>query len=85
MRKDNNRHMMRKEATMDANRTLEERLAGVEADVRDLRRRLEARPPTDNWLDRVIGSFEDEPAFEEVLEYGRAIRADDRPPEDAGS
>jgi hypothetical protein len=25
-------------------------------------------------LEQVIGSFQDEPAFEEVLAYGRAIR-----------
>jgi hypothetical protein len=35
-------------------------------------------------LERVIGSFKDEPAFEEVLEYGRALRQADRPAEDDG-
>jgi hypothetical protein len=63
--------------------TLEERLAEVEAAVRELRRRLDSQAPAPDWLDRVIGSFKDEPAFEEVLEYGRALRQADRPPEDA--
>ncbi len=35
------------------------------------------------WESRQItGSFKDEPAFEEVVEFGRAIRAADRPAED---
>ena len=63
--------------------TLEERLAKVEAAVRELQRRLEARAPAPDWLERVIGSFKDEPVFEEVLEYGRALRQADGPPEDA--
>jgi hypothetical protein len=36
-----------------------------------------------NWIARITGSFKDEPAFEEVLALGRAIRAADRPPEEA--
>jgi len=35
-----------------------------------------------DWLDRVIGSMKDEPAFDKVLDYGRAIRQADRPAED---
>ena len=70
---------------MVINPTLEERLSGIEADVRDLRQRLDSHAPAPNWLERVIGSFKDEPAFEEVLEYGRAIRQADRPSEDAES
>ena len=77
--------LMRREAPMVTKSTLEERLAGVEADVRDLRQRLDARVPAPNWLERVIGSFKDEPAFEEALEYRRALRQADRPPEDTES
>ena len=70
---------------MVANPSLEERLSPIEADIRDLRRRLDSRGPASNWLERVVGSFENEPAFEEVLEYGRGIRQADRPPEDGES
>ena len=59
--------------------SLEERLAAVEAAVADLRRRLPERPPAPDWLDRVTGSFKDEPAFDEVLRYGREFREADRP------
>ncbi len=61
---------------------LEERLAEVEAAMRHLQQRLDSQAPARDWLDRFIGSFKDEPAFEEVLEYGRAFRQADRPPED---
>lgn len=29
---------------------------------------------TENWVDRVSGSFKDDPEFEEVLRYGREYR-----------
>jgi hypothetical protein len=58
-------------------------LAAVEAAVAELQSRLAIQPPSPDWLTRVTGSFKNEPAFAEVLEYGRAIRAADRPPEDA--
>jgi hypothetical protein len=68
---------------MATQQTLEQRLAEVDAAVRELQRHLASRPPVPNWLERIIGSFKDDPAFEEVLEYGRALRQADRPPEDA--
>jgi hypothetical protein len=64
--------------------SLEQRLARVEAAVRDLQDQMAACAPAPNWLEQIIGSFKDEPAFAEVLEYGRAIRQADRPPEDVG-
>jgi hypothetical protein len=33
-------------------------------------------------LDRVIGSMKDEPAFDDVLAFGRAIRHADKPAKD---
>lgn len=59
---------------MSDNATIEERLAAVEAAVAELRDHRLIQPPSADWLEQVIGSFEDEPAFEEVLAYGRAIR-----------
>jgi hypothetical protein len=61
---------------------LEDRMAAVEEAVRDLQKAMQARMPTADWLDRVIGSMKDEPAFDEVLSHGRAIRQADRPPQD---
>lgn len=62
---------------------IEQRLAAVEVAVRELQQRLTILPPAANWLERISGSFKNEPAFAEVLEYGRALRAADRPPEEA--
>jgi hypothetical protein len=59
---------------MPVNATIEERLAAVVAAVAELREHLLIQPRAADWLEQVIGSFKDEPAFEEVLAYGRAIR-----------
>jgi len=62
--------------------TLEQRMTAVEVAVRELQEAMKAREPASDWLDRMIGSMEDEPAFDEVLAYGRAIREADRPADD---
>jgi hypothetical protein len=62
--------------------TLDQRMTAMEEAVRELQEVLKARKPSLDWLDRVIGSMKDEPAFDEVLAYGRAIRQADRPAED---
>jgi hypothetical protein len=61
---------------MASNTSLEERLAAVEAAIAELRKQISTPQPT-NWLQQITGSFKDEPAFEEVLAYGRAIRQGD--------
>jgi hypothetical protein len=62
--------------------TLDQRMTAMEAAVRELQDLMKARGPAPDWLDRVIGSQKDEPAFDDVLAYGRAIRQADRPAED---
>jgi hypothetical protein len=62
--------------------TLEERMAALEEAVRELQESMKSRSPAPDWLDRVIGSMKDEPAFDEVLAYGKAIRQADRPADD---
>jgi hypothetical protein len=59
---------------MPADTTIEERLAAVEAAVAELREHLLIQPPAPDWLEQIIGSFKDEPAFDELIAYGRAIR-----------
>ena len=53
---------------------LEARLLAVETALQEMQRRLATLQPTPNWLDAIIGSFKDEPAFEEVIALGRAFR-----------
>ena len=64
---------------------LEQRLSKLEAAVRDLQEVIQARKPSADWLDRVIGSMQDEPAFDEVLAYGRAFRQQEGPDEERTS
>jgi len=62
--------------------TLEQRMTVLEDAVRELQEVMKVRKLAPDWLDRVIGSMKDEPAFDEVLAHGRAIRQADRPAED---
>lgn len=59
--------------------SIEQRLLAVEAAVVDLQRRLPGPRQAPGWLDQIIGSFKDEPAFDEVIAHGRRIRESDRP------
>jgi hypothetical protein len=69
---------------MSTSSVIEQRLTAVEAAVSELQRRLANLPPAPNWLEQVTGSFKDEPAFEQVLAFGRALRAADQLPGDTG-
>jgi hypothetical protein len=60
---------------------IEQRLAALEKAVSELQAQMRARGPAISWLERITGSFKDEPAFEDVLRYGREFRQADRPPE----
>jgi hypothetical protein len=61
---------------MATNASLEERLAAVESVIAELQKQVMTPQPM-NWLQQVTGSFKDEPAFEEILAYGQAIRQGD--------
>ncbi len=59
--------------------TLEQRMTVLENAIRELQEAMKVRHPATDWLERVIGSMKDEPAFDEVLAYGREIRQADLP------
>ncbi|MBV6621376.1 MAG: hypothetical protein KI793_00215 [Rivularia sp. (in: Bacteria)] len=61
---------------MTTDTSLEKRLAAVEAAVAKLQKQV-ATSESSNWLQQITGSFKDEPAFEEIIAYGRAIRQGD--------
>jgi hypothetical protein len=61
---------------MATHTSLEERLAAVESAIAQLQKQVSTPQPT-NWLQQITGSFKDEPAFEEILTYGQAIRQGD--------
>jgi hypothetical protein len=64
---------------------LEARLLAVETALQEIQRRLATLPPAPNWLDEIIGSLKDEPAFEEVIALGRAFREAQPYPDEPGA
>jgi len=64
---------------------LEARLLAVETALKEIQHRLASLPPAPNWLDAIIGSFKDEPAFDEVIALGRAFRESEPYPDDTGA
>jgi hypothetical protein len=74
--------MSAKGAQLMPEATLEQRMTALEAAMRELQEAIRVRNAKPDWLDIVIGSMKDEPAFDEVLTHGRAIRQADRPAED---
>ncbi|MFO0959397.1 MAG: hypothetical protein U0800_18510 [Isosphaeraceae bacterium] len=46
---------------------VEQRLAALEAAVAEIRHRIDRDSPTVDWIERFLGAFKDEPAFDEVV------------------
>ena len=54
---------------------IEERLAALEREVADLKRKLpQTEPVVKPWWEITAGTFADDPAFEEAMELGRQYR-----------
>jgi len=58
--------------------TLEERVAHMEKDLAELRTELHRLRSGGGWIDKITGSFKDDPDFEEILRLGQEIRRADR-------
>ena len=57
--------------------TLEERVSHVEQDLAKLKSQVESLRSERGWIDRIKGSFKNDPDFEEILRLGREIRQAD--------
>ena len=68
---------------MTTSANLETRLIAVETALHEIQCRLAALSPAPNWLAEIIGSFTDEPAFDEVIALGRAFRASQPYPDES--
>src|SRR5262249_51399106 len=62
------------EISMMTQAELEARLLAVETALKELQHRLATLPPAPHWLDTIIRSFKDEPAFEAGIAVGRPFR-----------
>lgn len=59
--------------------TLEQRLVTLEQAVSELQQKVDSKPISENWLQKLIGSISDEAAFLKALEYGHTFRQADKP------
>ncbi len=59
---------------MGKKKTIEQRLELLEAQVSELKQRLDQANSRANWFDKVAGSFQNDPEFDEILRLGREIR-----------
>ena len=64
---------------------LEARVRAVETVLHALHGDLVTLQSAPNWLDEIIGSCRDEPAFDDVMALGRAFRASQPYPEESGA
>jgi hypothetical protein len=56
---------------------LESRIKQLEADVRDLKARL-LTVPESPWYRQILGTFADDPVFDEIVRLGGELRAAER-------
>jgi hypothetical protein len=66
---------------MSDNRGIEQRLARLEAEVSELRQRLDRLVPQRPGWEQSAGLMKDNPAFEEVVCLGREFRESQQDPE----
>ena len=59
---------------MSEQASVEERLTAVEQQVADLKRRLPPRTDGKSWVERIAGTFKDDPDFDEIVRLGREFR-----------
>jgi hypothetical protein len=60
---------------------IEQRLTAVELTLAQLQQQI-STSSTPNWLTQITGTFKDEPAFDEILAYGREFRQNEEPQAD---
>ena len=59
---------------MSEQATVEERLTLVERELAELKRRLPAKRNGESWIERIAGTFKDDPDFAEIVRLGREFR-----------
>ncbi len=61
--------------------SIEQRLAAVEKELAALKARLENGVPAPKGVEAFIGTFKDDPEYEEIVRLGRQFREADQPQE----
>ncbi len=60
-------------------KTIEERVEKLELELEALKAGALKNAKDDDWLDTMIGSFEDDLEFDEIVRLGKEFRREDRP------
>jgi hypothetical protein len=63
-------------------KTIEERLQKLEWELEALKSKRLPKEDQGDWLSSIIGSFEDDPDFDEIVRLGKEFRHSDRPKDD---
>jgi hypothetical protein len=58
---------------------LEQRVTDLEAEVSNLKRKLATLGTVKPWWEQIIGTFEDDPIYDEAMKRGRQYRESLRP------
>jgi hypothetical protein len=62
-----------------ASARLEQRVAALEAEVAQLKRKLGERDTMTPWWEQIAGTFQNDPLYERVMRLGRQYRQSLRP------
>lgn len=62
------------EPAMPDQLTVKERITAVEQQLVELKRRLPSQQDGKSWVERIAGTFKDDPDFDEIVRLGREFR-----------
>jgi len=54
--------------------TIEERLTAVEHELAELKRKTPSKRDDKSWIERIAGTFRNDPEFAEIVRLGREFR-----------
>lgn len=62
-----------------ASTQLEQRVAALEAEVAKLKNKLEERETSPPWWEQIVGTFQDDPIYDQAMRLGQHYRQALRP------